>query len=149
MKRPAYAHALLAARRAGHHPDGVTVVYGGDWRVAAGVTRLAVKPGAALGLDWGCGAGLPVDIVDRRRGEDGGNDELFRLAGEIARVAATVTIEADGWRCCAHEQAYLQRILARPLAWPQWWSEEIDELNERNRRQWFREAEAYLAQFAA
>ena len=145
MKPPAYASPLLRLRRAGSHPASVVVVYGERWQLEDGVTRLAVKPGEALGLEWRCVAGLPVEI--RAQGPD--CDELWRLAGEVACEAAAVTIvQADGARECADIAAFMERLYARPVAWPAWWSRDIDKINERNRQQWFREAEGWLAQCA-
>lgn len=151
MKLPAYGKALLAARRSGHHPAVITVIYGEHWDVEADVVRVAVKPGEALGRDWRCVLGLPIEIEDRFL--NGEHDEQLRLAGEIAHVGALVMMNGgSGGRYPVHVHAFLSRRwdkAARRMQWPHWWSEEIDQLNFRNRKLWLSEAEAYLAQLAA
>lgn len=142
-KRPAYANALLDARRAGDHPSTVMVIYGNDWAVGGGVTRLAVKPGEALGLDWGAVVGVRVDVVDRRRGADVDMTELYAMTGELAREAAHVAIVIDGVRHAAELLALAVRHELRGV-WPTWWTEETNQINERNRQRWTMEAEAHL-----
>lgn len=166
LKLPAYGKALLAARRAGRHPAVVVVVYGQDWSVPGVWARLAVKPGAALGLDWRCVAGVGVQVLDRSTAAEDdydaqGNREVFFLLGEIARYAACVAVETPE-PLFAHQQGRGQaqaQVLAwcartvKPgshrMAWPAWWSEDIDKINERNRRQWLTETERYLARLCA
>src|SRR4051794_13037574 len=107
MKLPAYAKPLLAARRSGVHPASVTVIYGQDWHVAEGVTRLAVKPGEALGLDWYCVAGLPVRLVDRSQELP---EELYFLIGEIASHAATLHVSSGDADAPGFEVSSLARV---------------------------------------
>jgi len=147
MKLPAYAKQLLRNRRAGMHPVSVTVTHGDDWR-DSGASRLAVRPGEALGRDWSCVAGLPVDLFSQSA--DLRDAELLQLAGEIARHAATLTISAGGSHVLAHTWAFLCRHEERGrMHWPAWWSDEIERLNERNRQRWIAEAQSWLARFAA
>jgi len=167
-KSPAYAKSILEARRSGRHPQLLHVVYGHDWDVPEGTRRVAVKPGAALGLDWRCAAAVGVQVLDRSRGaEDNydaeGNRELFFLLGEIARAAAFVQVEtpealtasdrpAGPGRCYADIYAFLSRKWdrgARRFTWPAWWSEEIENTHAQNRKRWIAEAEQFLARCVA
>lgn len=166
VKLPAYGKQLLAARRSGKHPAVVVVVYGQDWSVPGVWARLAVKPKAALGLDWHCVAGVGVQVLDRSTAAEDdydaqGNRELFFLLGEIARHAACITVQtpeplfmhqtgrgqapADLLAWCARRWDGA----ARRMLWPAWWSEEIEKINERNRNQWLEETERYLARLCA
>lgn len=151
MKLPAYGKSLLQARRAGQHPPVVTVIYGLHWDSDGNVTKLAVKPGEALGRDWRCIAGLPIELEDRFL--DGEDTEQLRLAGEIAREAALVMMaRGAAGRYPVHVHAFLSRrwnAAARLMEWPAWWSEEIEKLNGKNRKRWLEAAEAYLAKLAA
>lgn len=153
-KLPAYGKALLNARRAGQHPISVMVIYGHKWFVDNNATRLAVKPEEAIGLDWLCIADVPVVIEDRMDSDDGNvpeqNSALLRMAGEIAREAAQVTLKTQRLiPCeCGHITPGNHRIdivaflcrqwsaRERRMKWPAWWSEEIELSNEKNRRRW-------------
>jgi hypothetical protein len=153
-KLPAYGNALLKARRAGMHPSVVTVVYGNDWNVPGTSPRLAVQPGDALGRDWRCVAGLPVNFLNRdpsgRSVFDGAATEALQLVAELALDSAHIAIEEHGNRCQADVLAFLQRRWdGERMVWPAWWSEEIEKLHGRNRQRWISEAEAYLARLAA
>ena len=148
MKLPAYAKTLLAARRAGSHPALVTVVYGEDWAVPGAECRLAVKPGEALGLDWRCVAGLPVELVNRSdvamfEAQDG---EPLRLAAEIARESAQVMVVEGGARVALDELAFAMRCVSG-ARWPAWWSEDVEKIHGQNRKRWIEEAAHYLSGF--
>lgn len=150
MKLPAYGKRLLSARRGGLHPPEVTVVYGEDWDVPGAACRLAVKPGEALGLDWRCVAGLPVEFLNRSalalfEMDDG---EPLRLIGEIARESAQIMVVEGAVRTFADDLAFLKRA-GKPPRWPAWWSEEIDKQHGQNRKRWIEEAAHYLARFCA
>jgi len=152
MKLPAYAHALLKARRAGAHPPLVTVIYGNDWYAEPGTARLALKPGEALGRDWRCVAGLPVEFVNRSAclmfEED--DCEPLRVIGEIAIESAQIWMIEDGMRVSADTWAYMMRSHnGAACQWPAWWSEEIEKNHGQNRKRWISEAASYLARFAA
>lgn len=150
MKLPAYAKHLLRERRAGRHPSVVTVVYGEDWHVAGAEFRLAAKPGEAVGLDWACVAGLPVELVNRSDVAmlEANDAEPLRMVADIARDAAQIVIVEDAQRMLAHELAFLRRYF-KAGTWPAWWSEEIENIHGQNRRRWLEEAQTWLAQFAA
>lgn len=153
-KRPAYANVLLDARRAGDHPSTVTVIYGNDWSVGPGVTRLAVKPGEALGLDWVCVAGLAVRVEIRTDDDiaEGRDCEALRLAAQIACETAAITIHEHGLEIELHVLANLCRALegaTGKFVWPSWWSEEIEKINGQNRKRWLDEATEQLARHCA
>ncbi len=148
MKNPAYAKSLIERRRAGNHPEHVVVIYGNDWWIEEGVTRLALKPGEARGLSWTSVAGLPVRVLDRARdGEDEpdehGTRELYYVLGEIAASAATLTVTSvrDGLKDCE------VRMLARAcrlsdlsnIRWPAWWSDDIERIHGQNTERWIAE----------
>lgn len=166
FKLPAYGKQLLAARRAGRHPAVVTVVYGQDWSVPGVWARLAVKPKAALGLDWHCVAGVGVQVLDRSTAaeddyDEQGNRELFFLLGEIARHAAAVQVrtpeplfahQSGGGEAHADLLAFCARRwdpVARRMVWPAWWSDETDARHGRNFELWMAETMRYLKSISA
>lgn len=158
--KPAYAHSLIAARRAGRQPLEVLVLFGGDWSAVA-QPKLAVKPAQCLGLDWACVAGLPVHVQDgSSKAEDDyderGQRKLLVMLGEIARQASWVSFEVPEalytgqpgpTRTLAHLYAYCSRDADG--RWPAWWSEDTEKINARNRKRWEAECLAWLGRRAA
>lgn len=148
-RRPAYANALIEARRSGLHPTDVVVVYGFPWQVEDGVCRLAVKPGEALDLDWSCVAGVDVEIWNRSRaacvadrenvrklGDEVIDCEMLRMAAQIARAAHDVSIVEGGRRYTISELAFAGRhreAVTKMIAWPAWWCEETRKIHEQNK----------------
>lgn len=166
VKLPAYGKQLLAARRSGTHPAVVVVVYGQDWSVPGVWARLAVKPKAALGLNWHCVAGVGVQVLDRSTAaeddyDEQGNRELFFLLGEIARHAAGVQVrtpeplfahQSGGGEAHADVLAWCSRrwdAQARRMVWPAWWSQETDRIHIRNFELWLAETERYVSRIRA
>lgn len=157
MKLPAYGKRLLEQRRNGSHPTAVRVIYGDDWYVPEGVTRLAVKPGEALELDWRCVTGIPVELVCQVDQKDPGPTQLalevYHLAAQITQSAAHVTIIYPGeGRIDASDFAFVCRrwnATTRRVEWPVWWSEEIEKKHAENWQRWLADTAAYLARAAA
>ncbi len=163
MKLPAYAKPLLNLRRAGTHPASVLVLYGTDWSAPEGRARLAVKPGAALDLDWRCVAGLPVLLIDRSGMELDDDSELFALGAQIAHEAAIVTLvtseplvsgspRSGFYRIGISDYAFCSRTWdarAKRMAWPAWWTQELEQLHGQNRERWLAEIEAHSGRQAA
>lgn len=148
-RRPAYANALIEARRSGHHPASVVVVYGFPWKVGDGVCRLGVKPGEALDMEWACVAGVDVEIWNRSRaacvadrdhvrkfGDEVIDCEMLRMAAQIARAAHDVSIVEGDRRYTISELAFAGRhreAVTKMIAWPAWWSEETQKKHEQNK----------------
>lgn len=140
-RRPAYANALIEARRAGRHPSSVVVVYGFPWQVGDGVCCLGVKPGEALDIDWACVAGVDVEVWNRSRVSfwdvfEKGDGEILRLCADIACQAIDVRLADAGPSRSIAELAFLGRGLdeiTRKMVWPAWWSEERQKIHEQNK----------------
>ena len=141
VKRPAYAHTLLAARQRGRHPMGVQVIIGEPWRPLEHCPwpRLAIRPSdwRPKLYDWSVCAGLPVICIDRSLPED---DTYYRIAAEINLVAAYVRVEPGAHTLA--DEARLQRLAAG--TWPSWWNDAAEARARANDTRWRRELLTFL-----
>lgn len=154
-KLPAYARALLEARRRGEHPEVVNLCYGDRWR-AVSAPSIAIdpkeyEPGK---YDFHVLAGLKVVVVDQLAGGFEIDEtvsppvfgKFFDLLREVAAFDTWIVIEWPQNIEPRHQDAcdvawtWRRRDpAAGKVVWPAWWSEEINEMQFRRARQCLRE----------
>lgn len=149
LKLPAYGAPLRAARRAGEHPLCVHVIFGDRWRepvqcsvwartlVQGAHPVLAVRPSeyAAGTLDWSVVTGLRVAVFDQNALAADVGGPLFVLLGELGRFAADIEVHSAIWSTSV--QADELALMHKRDAWPAWWTEEVEKINEKRRANWF------------
>lgn len=137
-KLPAYGKQLLDARRAGKHPQSVTLVYGDKWWEVS-TRKICVKPSDYVpgAMDWRIVAGLQVVVIDQEMGIADFDlsvnpprfGKFYALLGELAAMDAFVVVrysDGDAWvERHADELAHAGRYVAGGrFRWPQWWSDD-------------------------
>lgn len=146
---PAYGKALLAQRRAGVHPASVRLVFGDDWRGVA-APRVCVKPGEYRPgvFDWGMLSGLEVRVVVRT------DACIGALLAELTRLGAVVFIAASdneallpapsyAWDCREFDAEQ------RAMRWPAWWSDALNDEQNRLYDAWLDSAVREIKQWKA
>lgn len=166
-RHPAYGKALYLNRVGGFHPARALVIFGDNWKLAnetkakeataradgvspytlewlqrCGWPVLALRPGEFLrgATEWNLVAGLWVHVLDQTNQEFLPDAGVLWMAAEVARFAAEVEIENDGGArpICdlANYFRYGHPELPRGFI-PDWWSQELQDLNANNTQRWF------------
>lgn len=127
------------------------------WRKLAGFPWLAVSPReyAAQVFDWRVLAGVMAQVLDpegRALDDARPGRSFFDLVRELAGVAAVfVESPALGTAMSARQLAYEWSTFSgwRRVAWPAWWSDELEREHDGRYERWRGDAERYYAQRAA
>lgn len=164
-KVPAYGKPLLLNRMGGFHPARVRFVFGDDWRLAVDTKKLETAA-AAIGMspyspEWRDRCGWPVlamrpvefereafdlrlvvntvvDLFDQTDSAGVENSPVLWLAGELSRWAADVLVDSAGGVNSADTLAFVhRRCVDKKMIWPEWWSDELEEINEQRSEQWY------------